>query len=208
MEAADYAKWTNYHATVFAVRKREDLETLQSWRRVFNAARYTYIELCEATDWLAANDPPRFLQDHLRALHDCIGRGRAVDYRRADVEPDTNGTCTDCGGTGRVVVPHPRGISNGEWVAIKVARGGQSFYTAAVLCSCKLGRWYGQRGNPDMPMMTLEEYEKINPNWVEQREARWRLQVTEASLEGPLDARLQAAIDRLVTRTSQAVNGA
>jgi len=198
MQQAEWDKWLNYHATIFALRDREGLAMLESWRKVFEGARYTGLELEEATDWLAGHEPPRYRSDHLPALHRRILQTRAVHYRRPEVEPDTKGTCTVCGGTGLVNVPHPRGIAQGYWVPIKLARGSETtLYTATVLCTCALGRWMAQRGNPDKPQMRLEEYEKLNPDWLEQREARWAQLQAEAALLGPLGTHLQAVLDRL-----------
>lgn len=214
MVAAWYAEWVTRHATLFGMGSDADVKTLLSWEDVFTAAEYTVAELKAATDWLAAN-PAAFgsvearyagkAAAHLEAIQARIRETRAVVYRAESVTETDYGRCVLCGGTGRVIVPHVRGVKAGQWVPIAAARGGASYYTMAVLCSCVRGEWVRSRNaqhvaeklDPKgLSVLTLARYEQMNPNWQVQMEQRKREQLAAAALR-PASPEFAAVVDRL-----------
>lgn len=69
--------------------------------------------------------------------------------------------CELCGGAAMVSVPHPAFIEGGEWCF-----NGTYQPTAAVLCSCGLGRKIAESQGGEVAanrMMTLAEYESHVP---------------------------------------------
>ena len=172
MSDDEFKAWCKQHAALFGA---VEAVSFLAWRRVFEAAGYTAAELAEASDWLALNRLPRWPNEHLAGITVRIKDRRAVEYRReVQVSDDGElGTCTLCGGSGRVIVPHRLGVRNASWVAIRLTRGLASHYTEAVLCRCALGRWVGSRiFSEEQRPSTLADYEKINPHWPEQMRAR------------------------------------
>ena len=199
-----FEAWAENYATVFGLRDAGDLAGLLAWEPVLAA---TAVELRDATAWLVAN--PRALGTsegryagklalHLAALQARLRDCRAVRYQRTvDArERDDRGTCTLCGGSGRVVVPHRAGVQGDNWVPLTVARGGPSYYTEAVLCSCALGNWFGSRMEAEKRPGPFVEYEAINPAWRVQMAARLVQQAAAAALTEPLPS-LRAVVGRL-----------
>ena len=199
-----YARWAKLYAEVFGLRDEGDLRALLAWEDALSASEG---DLYASSDWLAAN-PAAFgttdarfagrLAMHLGALRVALREQRAIAYRRELSEIDRHGTCTRCGNTGRVVVAHVSGVRGGEWVPLKVARGGAHYYTMAVWCPCRLGRWL--EGNHDQKhgaMLHLEQYERANPQWEEQVERRRREQAALAALSPP-SPEWAALMNRLV----------
>jgi hypothetical protein len=171
MNDADWDKWIIAHTTAFGMSKRQT-DMVKAWRAAFIADRYTPEELASATQALLVlpdlhpNNHPPYIASHIRNL-------RAVAYQRSqDTAPDL-GRCVKCNGTGRVIVPLIRPGNDGTWKPLKVARAGATYYTQAVLCDCIKG--LAMAGNQDdrrPRMMTLEQYQAINPNWESQLEDR------------------------------------
>ena len=200
-----FGEWVKHHATVFGLHAEADVMTLLSWEPLFVAAGYTSGDLHAATDWLAVNAPPKFRTEHLGAIQSRIRDTRAVAYRaEMNAGGEDRGTCTLCGGTGRVVVPHVAGVRDGQWVPIDAARGGASYYTMAVLCRCALGAWVLAHNEehlrervPGKRLVTLGEYEQRNPRWRVQREQRRREQRERAALGRPPAPDLAAVVARL-----------
>ena len=184
-----YAQWAAYHCEVFGLGDR-DLKTLLSWRELFLTAGYQAGELRAATDAIAL-DPGSLggmyqskMTAHLTAIQSRIRNGRAIVLERSKPSERERGTCTKCGGCGYVTVPHPASIRDGEWKPMLVARANATYYTAAVVCSCALGRWLVDNGKTkrrrttgtDDRILRLEDYERINPDWQEQLAAHRKMQ--------------------------------
>jgi hypothetical protein len=214
-----YVEWLKQHATAFGVTDPAELTMMRSWQTVLGP--YDPRLLHQATDRLLACEYPSFIRDHLRALLALL-----CDLTAAEVERVTGfasqgdrGSCGLCGGTGRVTVPHPRAVHGGEWVPLKVARGGAAYYTCAVCCTCPLGRWYEEHsegrsggGEPAAPM-ALRDYERTNPLWREQLAEREQLLAAElaatAALQGrtPQERATAVALDRILRRLTEGMMG-
>ena len=168
-----YVRWAESYAVRFGFGP-EDARMLASWFDVLG--NYDLPDLDAATGLLARREYPSWPRDHLKALLAVLREvvaarlTAAADADRRRSGPD-RGTCTLCRGTGRVTVPHPRAVSGGRWVPLHIARGGASWYTAAVLCRCPLGSWYAQHGGMarkdgvQLAQLTLDAYERICPGW-------------------------------------------
>ncbi len=177
--------WLNEYLTALGITDPAEVAQAATWQRVFELLRYSEAEVRAATDAILrdvgqlARSEGRFLgkvPQHLAALQHHVNRSRAVEYDPPTVAANEHGelgTCCLCGGSGWVVVPHPAGVRDGQWVQVKVARGGASFYTASVICLCPLGSWVLNRlsGRPKQPA-TLRSYERGNPRWRQQMAAR------------------------------------
>lgn len=145
-----YDDWMLRHQTIFGFSFDNDVAMLLSWVEIFRLAGFAPVELDEATTWLALGNMPSKREQHLRAIQDRVReqRSRALTRRSAE---DERGTCTLCGGTGRVIVPLPHPL---RWM------------TQAVLCRCSLGRWFGdQQGSAKTLQRTLGDYEREFPDW-------------------------------------------
>lgn len=198
LEMRSYLAWSAKYAALVGWRS-DDVEMSKrflAWSDYFQAAGYTVAMLEMATPLVLAMTPaPQFAKQHLDALRAQIENIRAVEYRRevALQEEDPRGRCVTCSNTGRVIVPHHMGVRSGEWVPMKVARGGASFYTEAVLCPCPLGRWFGEHsrlarpGQPEQQMMTLATYEQVNPDWREHLEQRTQTLLARGRADGKGD---------------------
>jgi hypothetical protein len=214
----EWLKWVNHHSTLFAMRGDDDLRQLHAYRKVIEAAGWTYMELCDASEWLALHAPPHFRCDHLSVLRERIVETRALPIGGdPELIADPLGTCTTCGGSGRVIVPHPRGVADGYWLPLKAARAAAAYYTAAVLCHCPLGQHIGKQMDAaiadaildkkrrvPLRMMDLADYERINPDWRKHMEMQWNQHVAEAALQGPLSHDLQTVLDRLAKQVPAA----
>ena len=175
-------EWIHHHATIYALTGERDIAMLLEWARLFDAAGFGPMELTEASDWLAVNNPPRFRNDHLQAL---LGRAKAVRTalttkplaELAGVAPGAS--CAICEGVGTVTVPNPKALARGKWA------------DAAVTCCCPLGRWI--KSQDRRGWQTLEDYENEVPDWQEltrKRKAELLAWSRSASLAGSLDATL------------------
>lgn len=199
--------WATRHATIFGL-DAERMKTVLSWEPLFMAAGYTMAELNGTTDWLAMNAPPKFWPEHLPAITGRIRDLRAVEYR-TEVDPLADrGTCTTCGGTGRVVVPHVAGIVEGRWVPIAAVAGRPQRYTMAVWCRCALGKWVEARSGRalenmatrEMRPMGLDEYEGTNPRWRVQMADHERELQERSKLAGPMSREWTELVERLRRR--------
>ncbi len=153
---------------------------LSAWEDVFALSRISIAELDVAAAIIARN-PPRWRSDHLLALQSTIREGRIQQVRmEREREEFTAGVsvCRICSSTGRVIVPHPRFVVDGQW---QENERGVSI-TAAVVCSCHCGRRLldqvlslsadeRKRARVQMPMI-LADFEKICPDWAEQMRNR------------------------------------
>lgn len=172
-----WKEWVDYHAKMFAFDERSMIAAA-TWVGQFKARKFSPDELCEITDWLAMNDPPRWPDDHLTKIRERMDRIRAVEINRK--EESDKSICTLCGNTGRIIVPHPDCCPNFQWDPI--AHGYPFRYRACVRCRC----WRGKSGNFDPrpvegvkqeKMITIDDYERFNPYWrdqVKEREEEFR----------------------------------
>ena len=174
-----YARWAAVYAEVFGLNDEADLRTLLAWEEALGAGES---ELFAAGEWLTANPgafgrtEARFagrLAMHLGALQYALREGKAIAYRRELASVQEQGTCVLCSGSGRLIVPHLSGVRDGAWVPMKVARGGATYYTMAVWCACRLGRWLeGQQNAKWGTMLNIDQYARKNPGWESQSARR------------------------------------
>ncbi len=167
-----FESWVDRHANLFGLNSLADRATLQSWEESFGHTSQD--EINDATSWLVdhaeifGQSDSRFagkMLMHLILLKQRINEQRAIGYATEKEDADDKfGTCSRCGGAGLVVVPHLRGIRDGNWVPMAIARGGASYYTQSVLCPCAKGHWVQER-NSSLKFMTLERYQVVNPRW-------------------------------------------
>lgn len=194
-----FGEWAAWHGAIFALTTDADRKMLAAWCDLFESLGYKVPELVEATEWLAANRPPKFRTEHLDSLQARLKAQRAEAASRviASPEEDPRGQCSLCRGTGHVSVPTIRAIQRGQWG------------TCTVLCSCALGRWHrGQKTK--YPLQTLEEYERELPDWravlahhdaLVRQEADVRDQTR--TRDGVLSLELNRILNRLRARTDQ-----
>lgn len=214
MQQDEYDAWAQRHATAFGWTGEADLKMLAAWYEVLGPENPD--DLHEATNRILRTDYPSFARDHLKAILAQIRllkAERALVGSRVASEGD-RGSCAKCGGSGRVIVPHPRSVVDGEWVPLALTRGGAQYYSACVCCSCGLGRWYHEHGSlrvegRERRMMTLEEYEQINPRWpihlgVRQAETRDVARLTPPVLEGGLARQNARRLDRVLDHLADA----
>jgi hypothetical protein len=180
-----YAEWAGWHATAFGFQTEAEGKMLLSWTGLFRDLGITPGELAAASKDLAARDPPIWRSEHLQALRDRVRQLRNPPPPRPPDEPAPGdcGTCRDCGGTGRVIVP-AGGVKTANGNA--VSRPGS---TAAVTCRCALGRWFADRPGDRPALLSLEAYERWNPDWRRQVDAErhaGRLRAEAAGLDRSL----------------------
>lgn len=174
MEQADWISWVTNHTKTFGFHQKS-VDMVNRWQH--GLSKYTAEELDKATDEISFN-PPRFPEDHLSAIHAAVRDMRAVDYKAEtnNQEPD-HGNCTDCNGSGVVIVPHSSGMVDGEWRPVRMTRTRGTYYTMGVSCECALGRYKADRlgkyknGEPRRRMQ-LRVYEANFPNWREAMAAK------------------------------------
>jgi hypothetical protein len=193
-----YGEWTKYHGTAFGFATEAEGKMLLSWCNLFREMGITPDELRSATASLAANDPPVWRSEHFQALRDRVRELRQPPKPAPPPDeppPGDCGTCRDCGGTGRVIVPA---------VGLRTAGGNvitRPGSTGAVVCRCPLGRWFADRCRVNTPagergMLTLEAYERYRPDW--RREADQEREAARLKVQaGGLDAALGQIFARL-----------
>lgn len=163
MNDADWIAWSQSHATMFALRMNEDLDMIASWRPILD--QFSRAELETASRELIKN-PPQFRDKHvaglLRILHHRRGELARQFAQQTDLDEEARLRCGVCKGTGAVVVPHPKCMIQGEFVA------GPAGYktTAAVTCTCARGMRKQSTYTGEIRPMTLAEYErKCGAGW-------------------------------------------
>jgi hypothetical protein len=164
MQRVDYDAWVMKHAEAFGLTWDGELAALGCWYdslRVFEPA-----ELHAATAaMLASGQTYRRVSDHLPAVIVHV-RATRRDAARADdtaaaLDPDL-GRCGLCGSSGHVAVPLVRLPGGGE---VRV----MADYETVVVCRCAKGRWVQDRqAGMGSRQMTLEQYERLNPEWRDQ----------------------------------------
>lgn len=186
-----YAAWCDRYIHTFGLAStphegQSSSRTLLAWR---NALWGTEAELYAALDWLVSH-PEIFSSrssmagkwvTHLAALQTALRQIRAIEQRQTeDQDDDGLGTCTRCGGTGRVIVPHLSCVQCGRWVPRVIVSSGEAcYYTCAVWCACPLGCYHEQRCQ-EPPMMRIERYQSLNPRWRDQLQERHGLEMEAA----------------------------
>lgn len=195
-----YLDWSREHLTAFGLFTAASTQTVASWEQTFALLLCDAEELRDATAAMLGSSEPiqGYLDGHRTRLIQTVRAGRAAQAQRAGEEERS--LCVRCQGSGRLIVPHPmpdaqgrpRALRAGHWVG--VLHGGRAmFYEYAVRCPCERGHFGGfntlkrNRGGQyeaDRPMMTLEEYERINPHWQRQQAQRRAELVAEASHGG------------------------
>jgi hypothetical protein len=186
-----YDDWMKRHGVTFGFQPAE-VAMMASWCDHFARWGYAPGELAAASEWLAANGAPDYRPNHFGALRVAVQAAREPGPPAA--VDDRLGTCPLCTGAGRLVVP----AAGMRTAAGNLIRRG----TVAALCRCPLGRWYAscstaKRGGRTQTMMSLDEYERLRPGWLdevnEEREAQ-RLSA-EAACER-LDEGLRKVLDK------------
>lgn len=158
-----FRQWADRHAAIFGLTSPQDLEMFAAWRGAFVSAGFTFSELNAATDWMVKQSAPEFRNEHLKMIQTFI-RQRRDEQRRFEQQtaaPMGKSYCSLCGGTGMVVVPHPRFVIDGEWTM-------NSSYqpTAAVSCLCEVGKRIEQaqfNKERNQKLMSLGLYETRIP---------------------------------------------
>jgi hypothetical protein len=212
-----YDTWVTRHATTFGLVNAQDMATMASWRPSFEAAEYTGAELNHATDSILLcpdllGGYAGKMTSHLQAIRRAVTDHRSVRFESAWEQTEDRGTCVDCGGSGRVIVPHIAGVKDGAWLPMKKARANASYYTMAVICSCIRGRLMIERlqktserlRDKRQCFLTLAHYATRNPNWRTQMEWREKEFSERAKLNPEeIDRELRAALDRLIEQNQE-----
>ena len=208
----EFLTWAQEHAGVFGMTKPEEKQTVLLWEDALVTNCYVLEELRYATRVMAAN-PPLWRNDHLRIIHETIGKLRKKSAQEESSTWDAienYESCKNCSGIGWVFVPHYRCVKNDEWV---FSPGTRHRPLCTVTCCCDIGRRvYASHTGSKRPM-PLDQYEFRNPNWrnqIEEHEAGKNAE-REASkyavavdrnlgrlvntLAQSMDARSQAALD-------------
>jgi ribosomal protein S27AE len=173
MTEEQWDQWVNQHATSFGMVEHQR-NMLRSWREAFEAERYTLEELTSASKALLGIEN-LYPGNHAAAIGREIKNIRAIKYRQESDKLDQDrGQCVNCGGSGMIIVPLIRpGIAPDEWRPLQIARGGATYYTMAVRCSCAKGRFMADHiRQPEKVPMSIETYERHNPAWREQMAQR------------------------------------
>lgn len=192
-----FEEWAGRHGSIFGL-NNEEMTAALAWEDLFTACGYVASELAEATDELAKNPSrislavgrgshPGKMALHLAAIHGVCRDLKAVVYHRQTNEHERDRrTCTTCGGSGAISVPHLSGVTDGQWRPVKVGRASPTYYTCAVTCHCALGRWCNERRPANRRLPELSWYDAKNPAWQIQM-ARHKRELTERSRhsEGP-----------------------
>jgi hypothetical protein len=198
-----WEQWVKFHLEMFGLTTSQGArEMLSLWRRIF-AGEFTLAQMRKASEHVAATNPPKFLGDHLRALKDAIKDLRRISAdqraRKQEQEARDRGVCTACGNSGLVFVPHLRSFDeDGNWKHPDT----WVRYQMVVSCGCFAGRKYRlQEGR----FLTVEEYEKVVPNWAAvMREARRRDQADSAvEAETRAHSAFGLVVERILERARQ-----
>jgi hypothetical protein len=163
---------------MFGLNGEADMKMLQAWEEPFEAAGYTAAELNVATFRMTAK-PPNWRTEHLGAIQESIRQAKSAARQQEKREAEAARTaehsvCSDCRNSGWAVVPHSKGIVNGEWQE----DGTGQRNTMAVSCHCGIGQriWNDrtryaadakgqmERAKTWVPM-TFAAYAEKNPNW-------------------------------------------
>lgn len=154
MTSSEYADWSRQHAALFQLHGEGDVAMFGAWWPLL--AKESANECEKASLWIAQNKGGVFRTQHLQLIMEFL-RGRKIELLRQqnqiDANADEKNRCPKCGGVGLVVVPHPKSITDLEWMP--------PYYTLGVKCDCPRGMAKQNQ------CMTLRSYEAINHRWPE-----------------------------------------
>jgi hypothetical protein len=168
-----FVDWADDYCRVFGLGSDAEMRSVLALERVFELAGFTAAELKAATEWLSVHSPKLPLTDHRVAIRDCVLQLRAKRNQQLIDQAERSGqTCSLCGGSGFVTVPHLRSLTDGVW------DGGGTFgrrYTQAVSCTCGIGERKREStttelkdGRKPPTILGLSNYERTNPHWADQ----------------------------------------
>jgi hypothetical protein len=132
----DFADWVEFHTTATGAPPGVAEMFGKNRETLGGRFRATLSELCDVTNEIVLSGKiPKYANEHLEAVIREVRRAR--DERAVKARPDAADddytrppTCA-CGGTGLVVVPHPKCVWNGKLV---LNRPGGRVLTTAVMC--------------------------------------------------------------------------
>lgn len=145
-----WTAWMERAAKLLGMHGARDLDTLAEWTHLFARRSFGIGDMTDALEAVAL-EPPIHKREVLGKL---IGLVRAKLGSRAPPAED-RGTCTLCGNSGLVTVPHPQ-HTEAQW------------YTLGVTCRCPSGQrvrrqhteYAEQKGWPaDRRSLSLDDYE-------------------------------------------------
>ena len=149
-----WADWIEHHATFYNWETEGQLKMLLAWSKYFDDEGFGPEELMAASKDLTDVKIWK-KEDTIYELEKAVKQRRENNRSRNEPEPVE---CKICLGFGLISVPFIKHIKDGVW---------GSRYTCGVSCHCLNGIKY--RSNPTekypQTIMTLEQYEKINPFW-------------------------------------------
>ena len=70
--------WATRHATIFSLAGESEVAMLASWQPILESAGYSLAELDDATYWMASQQAPSFVRDHLPAIQNRIRQMRTM----------------------------------------------------------------------------------------------------------------------------------
>lgn len=169
MSDDEYQRWVQFHAGLFAMQSKADVDLFRLWRESLEL--YTLAECEEASRWLAETQAGAFRTEHLARLRGRMLERRREAQRRASLGemPTGSSVCATCGGSGLVAVPHLRYVQEGEW-----RHFGRGKPEMVVSCRCWLGKRRAETFDGlriatagRVGGMGLDEYAARVPNWRE-----------------------------------------
>lgn len=206
MRHDEYLAWIKAHLTTFGALNPANVATLTAWFPAFDAMLATSHELQKSTyAVLSLESQPVGWGSHFVAIRTEIVRQRAEQAKRQveDYSAPDRGACVLCGGSGIVVVPHPKHCSAEGWRPIYTASGKEYYPTAGVLCTCSVGMRAAQlqvAKDESQRSLSLETYKlAANGNWREQMRERREAVTTIRQVESAIDPK--ALIQQLAKRT-------
>lgn len=182
MTEPEWVEWVKYYSAIQGLSSNADLAMLSAWKLEFLSAAKA--DLDEALRRLLDSDQVlRYRTEHRRFLHVHLNEIRRQKQRVVVQEiEDTEERyrCSDCHGSGHVLIPHPSAIRNGIW----------DFKTElAVSCTCALGQNRAQRFNAQaiqhefQPIQDLLWADTVLPEWREMMAEKKRKQKNAATAD-------------------------
>lgn len=156
---ATWAEWIRFHTTAYGHTTEADIAMVTLWAEAFGADGWTPDELVEATRWILTHVALEWRGNAVAALLERLRAVRAEIVGKGEFGPTDFPDCRLCSSTGWVSVPDP--------VALKAGRWG----TCLACCTCALGRWKLNHGDP---RPNLDLWYQHMPDWREQMEAHDR----------------------------------
>lgn len=172
-----------------------EADMVAHWAALLANEGFAADELAAASEWLVVHDPPKWRDKHCDRLKERVLSQRVLS-RSVGPRPDDPGTCCLCGGSGMVSVPGCAGLVTRSGATLD---GAEPWSLFAVLCRCALGRWLRPRQGDENRRLTLDDYEKLNPDWRQQLERRGRL-LRQRGEVGDLTRSVDAVLGALKTK--------